>query len=462
MNQRLIEALENSIKLMDSGVPLEDCINDYPDLENELRELLWMAEGVKSLRIENIPAELMNRSRIKLLSRSKYLESNSAQEIPSSIINRLANPFRISWHGLHSLSPLAGRLFLVLGITGLLILFSGGLLITSAKSLPGDSLYPVKRAVEDIRVYLAPGSEVRNEYEADYSQQRVDEVKQLIGLDREQQVSFEGKVEALSDSRLIVDGIPVSVLSNTTIVGGSAGIKSIELGMKVEVEGRTTNGGNVIANEVHIREYQFIGRVEIIDANYWQISGIQVQIKPVTQIDSGIQVGDEITILIRSEDNGLYALAILRDVHLLETPNSIPAPTTTPTPDESSAPIDEEMHQFIGNLDKISENYWVINGQVIYIVGGSHISDGIKLGDSVTVDYMVELNGSFTAIEIQRNDNYENTEEYKLQATPEVEGDGESHKTQIMTTEDNEKGDPAQTPEGHDSPEPSENYSETP
>ena len=92
-------------------------------------------------------------------------------------------------------------------------------MITSAKSLPGDSLYPVKRAVEDITVYLVPSREIRQEYEVNYSQQRVDEVNRLIVLHRIQTISFEGVLEDKSSSNWIVSGIPVTIQTGHNICG---------------------------------------------------------------------------------------------------------------------------------------------------------------------------------------------------------------------------------------------------
>jgi hypothetical protein len=66
----------------------------------------------------------------------------------------------------------------------------------------------------------------------------------------------------------------------------------------------------VTANEIHLRQYPFTGIVENIDKNSWQISGIKLLITTQSRIGDGIKVGDEVDVLIRSEDDGLYALSI--------------------------------------------------------------------------------------------------------------------------------------------------------
>jgi hypothetical protein len=459
MNQNLIDAVEKCLRSMEAGVPLEDCIKEYPDLAPEINDILVTAKDVMSLRGEQVPIESLNQSRKKLLAGAKLLLSKDKPNTSSSIINRLFKPVRQILQGFSSLSPLAGRLVFAFGIAGLLILFSGGLLITSAKSLPGDSFYPVKRAVEGISVHLVPNNEFRSEYEDSYSQQRVAEVKRLIDLKRIQRISFEGILESITNSSWIVSGIPVNLQGDTAIVGGFNGAQSFELGSVVEVEGVTNAQGWVAANEIHLREYQFIGMVEKIDAKSWQISGIQFLITSRTQIDPGIRVDDDATVLIRSEDNGLYALAILREVHPTTTPNTPQSIPAKPIPSENPSPNTEEDHQILGTLNNITGSYWVISGHIIYIVGDTHISGDIKIGDSLSVNYRVEPNGSSTAIEIDKIDNVDHPEEYQSQETPEAGGESDGHETLIVSSSaDDEKDKRSETHEYQETPEPTDDH----
>jgi len=463
MNPILFDAFERCIKLLEADVPLEECIKEYPDLEPELREILETAKDVMNLREEQVPLESMNRSRIRLLSRAKFLVSNDKPNTSDSGLNWLVKPVRRIVNGFSSLSPLAGRLVLVLGITGLLILFSSGLVIASAKSLPGDSLYPVKRVVEDISVHLIPNNEVRSVYEENYSQQRVAEVNRLIELKRIQRISFEGILESMNSTSWMVSEINVSINAATTVVGGPEGTQAFELGSVVEVEGITNVLGWVAASEIHLREYEFIGMVDKIDAKYWQVSGIQFLITSGTQIDAGIREGDDVTVLVRSEDSGLHALAILHEVHPIATP-SVPQPNlSTPMPSEVPAPIIEEDHQMSGFLENTHGNYWVVSGQIVYIVGKTQISDGIHIGDSLSVNYKVEANGSYTAVEIEKIENDEPPEEYKPEETPESGVEGDSHDSLIVTTKINDETEKCiYTPEHQETPESTEDHQAIP
>ena len=451
MNHNLIDALDSCIRLMEAGTSFEDCLAIYPKLAPKLRGLLQTADELNDLWVEQIPVKTMTQNRIQLISHAHGLLPAKKQGLTDSINDWLSFTVRQLWQ---SIRPVSSRLILALAITGIFILFSGGLLRTSAKSLPGDSLYPVKRAVEDIRVYLAPNHEVQHEYEEEYSQQRVDEVTKLMGLAREQQISFEGIVISMNDSQWIVSGIPVNILPDTIFVTGAEG--TIEPGMRVEVEGKTNLEGRVSAHEIHLREYQFVGIVENITSRNWLISGISVLTSSSTQIDTGILVGDEVTVLIRSEDKALFALAILRELHARGTSTAIPFPMITLTPLNDEIDGNDEEQQMNGILEKVGLNYWVVSGEVYYIIGETHIDADINIGDYVSIKYLIESNGSFTAIEISKSDGEETPVEEDKQGIPEAP-DGEDHSTGTVTpTEDDDFKENAQTYEPSATPEPPE------
>ena len=202
MKQRMLDELEKCIELMETGVPIGEYIKKFPDLSPELRNILETAKDVGNLREEQISDDGMNRSRTKLLSRIKQLDPAEEQggwliTLRHTIVN-----IRRTIYGIFSPRPFLGRLILAMMITGVFILFSRGIVITSAKSLPGDTFYPIKRAVEDISVYLVPDHEVRQEYEDNYSLHRVEEVKSLLAINRMQQISFEGVLESKGEFKL--------------------------------------------------------------------------------------------------------------------------------------------------------------------------------------------------------------------------------------------------------------------
>jgi hypothetical protein len=456
MRQKQLDVFEKCLELLQAGAPLEECIKQYPEITLAMQELLEKAQNLFELGNEQIPAELIERSRLKLLTQTRALLADKSTYTDAGF-SGLGKSIRQLFTRLTTLSPLAGKLVLIIGITGLLILFSSGLVITSAKSLPGDSLYPVKRAVEDFSIHIVPKHEARNGYEDNYSHQRVVEVKRLIELKRTQQITFEGILESMVGNNWMVSGIPINLSSDTTMIGGLPGTQSFEVGSVIEVEGKTTSLGWVSASEIHLREYKFIGTVEKINTTYWQISGNQIFISAGSQIDPGIREGDDVTLLIRSEDNGLYALAILHDIR--PTPMPYQSPSTSSTTAEENQSVNGEEHTLNGILEKINRNYWVIGGEIVFIVDASDISENIKIGDALSVTYRVEINGSYTASEIHKFGKEDSTEEYQSQETPETGNDGESQDHPNITETSHEDDEESmETPKTPGTPEPTEDH----
>ncbi len=457
MKQKLIDDLEKCISAMIAGVPMEKSLHDFPDHATELNKLLKIAELVNSLHVGLIPLDAKVKNRNELLGQAERFRVENKQGNNLLSIEWLPLFIRNVFQSVSNVRPLAGRVILALIVAGLLLLFSGGLLVTSAKSLPGDLLYPVKRVVEDIKVYLAPSLEVRHEFENIYSEKRVDEVVQLMGLAREQQISFEGIVSSMDGLNWKVSDIRVIINPETTIFVGIDGVNGIVPGMLVEVEGNTSSKGWVYANEIHLREYRLNGIVEELNAKILKISGIQIAILPITQIDPGIQVGDEVTVLIRSEDDGLVALAILREMPAESTKETNFSTEIMPTPDLYPINNGGEERFIIGTLEIVTTTYWVVSGQDFYIISGTEISEDINIGDVISVKYIIEPNGSFTAYEIDSKNDADMSGEIDEQGSIEQMEEQDEHRTSEATSSDGdetEENEHDSEPEG--TPEPTE------
>ncbi len=431
MKKRLINALDICLQSIDAGVSLEECIIRYPEFADELRNLLQTAEILKRLDLEQIPIDSMrvNESKI-LLQASIYRNTKKPGHL--SLTSWISKTYLQFVNSLRIISPLTGKIIMAVSIAVVLIFISGGLMITSAKSIPGEALYPVKRVVEDIKIYLAANGEIRHEYEDRYSKQRVEEVNALFAMAREQRISFEGIVLSTEDTQWNVSGIPIVIQPDTTIIIGNERVSLIGPGMRVEVEGQTTKQGQVLADEIHLREYEFTGLVEKIDSNDWQISGFKFNIPSYVHIDTGIRVGDEVTILIRSDDEGLFVLAIQKNWLPTESPTENLTLEVTPTPIFESAYEEYDTYEFIGIVDEIDVSYWTINGVVYHVNSNTEIEGNINIGDTVSGKHRIENDGSFVAIEINLSEN----DDHEGQETPEEVETAENPGNEINTPDE--------------------------
>jgi hypothetical protein len=316
MNEILYNALEDALTELESGVELEDLLEANPELESDLGLLLETAQKTRREASREIAPEVYNRSRTRVLSRGIQLQQKT----------RTGLGFLRRTH----------RLAIALITAAVILLSGGGIAAGSAQALPGDQLYPVKRAAENLRLSLAVTLKDHQTVEDRYQARRIDEVEQLLALGRSAFVEFHGRVNSRDGERWDIGGIKVRQNTQTILIG------QIFQGLAVEVEGITIPEGWVLASEIHLQTFGFVGYVEAISPDVWQIAGRTVQISDQTQSDPRIQVGDWVVVSVLSDDFGnLFALII--DTSTLPTPTSGPPAlklTLTAVPGQVEEPGD--------------------------------------------------------------------------------------------------------------------------
>ena len=302
MSEPLYDALEFLFSSHRNRCEPDQVLNEYPEIRDDLQPLLDTAILARRANTGDVPEDVMNRSRTQALTHAAALRAD--KDKPIGAFGRLPR--------------LATALLLVL----VLIMTSSSLIVASAKSLPGDQLYPVKRVVENVRLGITVDISAHQEIEANFQERRLSEVQQLISLQRQEGVSFDAQVRQKGDSRWLVGDIIVVLTPETTIIG------EIFPGMVVEVEGFTQPEGWVVAEEIHLRNFKITGVVELITPDLWVISGEEIHINSDSQIDPGIQVGHRVVVQIRSTDDGIFYAHSVMIENLM--PTITPKPILTP------------------------------------------------------------------------------------------------------------------------------------
>ncbi|MFQ5616826.1 MAG: DUF5666 domain-containing protein, partial [Anaerolineales bacterium] len=311
---QLVAALEVCLGELQKGTDLETILGLYQALAVELRPLLEAAQIAQRLHTETVPAAAMNRSRTRTLGRVAELR-------------KARKPKR--WARIPRVVFSAALLVLVF--------IAGWVSIDDAttRALPGDQLYPLKLNIENVWLEQVPNPQAQHNLEESYRQRRLDEVRQLFALLRIEQVAFQGVVNKMDPAgentpeKWIIEDIPVVLDPNTLITG------KIRVGMLVEVEGETTTRRNVLAATIRPRASSFVGIVENIAPDVWQVGGTQVSVLPTTEIEPGIAVGDAVTVLAQFDDQGnISARAILH----ASSPDSPPPSGVSPTPTPTAEP----------------------------------------------------------------------------------------------------------------------------
>lgn len=149
---------------------LEDCLSRYPELRHELQPLLQIAQRLQSPKVTpSLEYKLEARSRLFEAMRSSPVPVESRRLVGAGWLRTLI---------------LARRPGLVAVAILLLAIISGSTVYASQRSLPDDSLYVVKKGVENIQLALTPGSEARAVLRSQLAQRRVEEVIALSNLRR--------------------------------------------------------------------------------------------------------------------------------------------------------------------------------------------------------------------------------------------------------------------------------------
>ena len=238
MNEDIYTALETCLTWMDQGSDLESCLARYPEFIDELRPLLMASMDAKSFADIEIPVEILKRNKAKgLIVAADFRE----QRVPRK--NVFAKPvslvFRLSLAAILALLLLAG-----IGGTGLVR--------ASATSLPGDQFYPVKLTWENVLLKLSVSQTERQTLEDQFKQERLHEIEELISENRSAKVKFNGQVEGIFSDQIIVSGITVLIDPETQLDD------VLQLQDHVQVEGRTSSNGLVIAEEIKLSGSSFI------------------------------------------------------------------------------------------------------------------------------------------------------------------------------------------------------------
>lgn len=355
------DAFEVCLAALSTGVDLESCLALYPDLADELRPALQAAQRARNLARQDVPKAAMMRSRAKMLTHAAELRNKRKPSI-----------LPIAWPRLAT-----ATLALLL-----VIFFSlNGLVAVSAQSLPGDALYPVKRAAEDVSLKLAPSAEVRQQIVEDYQQRRTEEVRSLLSQNLVRNVALEGVIDLVGEGQIILNDIPVRLDTETRVSG------ELQSGRLVKLEGTTQPGGWIDADAVQLRFYEYAGQVNTIQIESWAIGDRSFKTLTSTHIDPALKVGDQVLVLVYSADDGTqYAQAILR------------IPETLTNQGEGIGPFEVE---FSGTMEAISGDMIIVDGKTIRLSESTEIKGDFTIGTIIKVRATVASDGTITAREVE-------------------------------------------------------------
>ena len=165
----------------------DSCLRRYPAQASRLAVLLELAARVQAAPGTPLRADKRHALEDRLLKRAAQLQSKPVSQPTAPRL------------------PLRRRSFaLAMASLVAVVLVLGSAVSASAASVPGDVLYPVKRATEQVRLALTPdGQQV--DLHLEFARQRLQE---LNVLQERGEVSEELLVEISNETALVLDRVP--------------------------------------------------------------------------------------------------------------------------------------------------------------------------------------------------------------------------------------------------------------
>lgn len=238
----LYEILDSCVDRIGRGDPVERCLASHPQQASELAPALALsAELLQIPRLE--PAQ-----RVTAAGRARMMAAFNGGErrgfVPFSWLERRNG---ISRQAVRRNRGLATLLKGAVAIA-LMLLIAGSLAVTAAAdTLPGDTLYPIKRTWEEARMAVTLQESARRQLTGEMERRRRQEVEAVLELGRQAEVEFVGQLQTVTPAMWLVDGLEVRISSETEIGG------DIQPGKRVAVRARVAEEGILTALKISAR-----------------------------------------------------------------------------------------------------------------------------------------------------------------------------------------------------------------
>jgi hypothetical protein len=242
------------------------------------------------------------------------------------------------------------------------------------------------------------------------------EVLTPAGMARVHGTAFQVDVNPLDGVRYVVDHGVVAVSQGDRAVTLTAGQATL-----------VQEGGGP---DDPAFEFGVQGEITEINDNVWVVNGLSIQVS--AELGAGFVVGDRVMVRGRILEDGTFVADRV-----------------------SYANNEQNKLHFTGVVEEIGTDAWVISGKTVKVDGQTEIDDDLKVGDPVSVSFMVLADGSWLALEIEA---LEVDEEKEPTPTASVT----SEVTPTATLEQTETPEATETSELTGTPTATPTFTETP
>ena len=235
-------ALEESLAMLAGGATADECLATFPKNAVELRSSLGVIEALQAAAepVPERPAAQIASQRQAFLAaaRQKARQQREPGGLAAALAGLIALFRQPVWRAVAAVLLLLATFF-GLGSTALTL---------ASGALPGDALYPVKLASEQVRVAVTLDEGERAQLQATLEQRRRQEAVDVVGAGRQIEVQFMGTIETMLDGVWTIGGMTMALVvpGDTEVIGIPAA------GRQVLVTGYSDGQGRLIARRVMV------------------------------------------------------------------------------------------------------------------------------------------------------------------------------------------------------------------
>ncbi len=311
-----------------------------------------------------------------------------------------------------------------------LAVFTGGTAATvyaADQAVPGEPLYAVDVAVEQLQLTLATDPATEAELHLRFAQERLAEIQVLA-----QQGNIEAVMQAAQNleqhlaaaQQAVQQAGQPDMVQQMQQVAQQAQSTLQELPVTVPVDvpvaavtpTATASPAPTVTPDPALTptpgpatptaqpspapgKVEFVGIVESMDGTTWMVDG-QAVVVTFAEIKGNIQVGDVVKVEAYIQADG----SLLADeIKPLSDDDATPSPTEEPYYGKV---------EFTGTVESMDGDTWVVAGQTIFVTG-AEIKGNIQVGDVVKVEAYIQTDGSLLADEIERADDDSSDDAYR-------------------------------------------------
>ena len=398
------KAFSEAVELLRTGGSIDAFLKEHPEQASELAPLLDTVASVRAERaVPARPPEIASANRERFMAAAQHTVAAPSRKPLgfaagiaagwSALFANFAGPRRVSY-------AMAALLAVVL----LFGISTTRVITAAASALPGEPLYQVKLASEQVQLFLARDESAHQAVERAIANRRIQEAQTITQLRRPvTSMTIGGQLEAMNAAEWQVAGLKIGITPQTRINGEP------EVGAQVSGTVQAPGDGTLIALELNVQSTQRQGAA--LAATDTPTPTATSQPLTPTSTSTATQppatpTNERPAIVLATETTAPTGTPLPTS-----TPTSVPTATRTrtpsPTPGPSSTPLRQtpQSGRKIGSVAQIDGYTWTIKevDTVLRVLvdASTQWVNNPQHGDRVDVTFVIK-DGIILATRIER------------------------------------------------------------